>query len=620
MAENTEPPKTPLQRVGTDHGNKAQRLLRVDQIYSRKDRQIHFVKTAKANSKPDRFSKTALVVRRVITKQGMVSHSEIDIRSPPLQDLFRELFKDIDGLELNKSPPMAKPELLFWAAPDLLRIKEEEKSKEAPSHQLIDDIGTALRFVEEDYHDQIRSLKSLSEQREITWDILWTIFPPREVVLATRYGILNQEQAFRLTESGYGQHENGTRYFYATGSIISYDGRDFGNASTTQIINQYEGSRKIDNLDCYPLSQHIDEDVVRERLIARGKKYISLLEQPVCRDYPVAYAIKEVTRANGQTVVEKFNAGGRVVIDPEAYYLHNSSSDLNDPAVPLKDKLEADGLSDDQILLCAGGINGFSLAQKTWCQLAVSQLTDISWNLDAFQKLVMEPKRRQLIHGLVKAHRQDNAAFDDIVENKGKGLIALLTGSPGVGKTLTAEVVAEVTKRPLYVVATGELGINADEVDRRLEMILDITRRWGCVLLIDEADVFLAARGKDLARDALVSVFLRRLEYFRGVAILTTNRKDDIDEAFKSRIHFTVHYPELEASSRQEVWSNFLHSVAKVSELSAFTNEDIVALSRHELNGRQIKNIVSCAVSLAREQNKLITIEDIETLIEILID
>lgn len=200
------------------------------------------------------------------------------------------------------------------------------------------------------------------------------------------------------------------------------------------------------------------------------------------------------------------------MVDPEGYYLHNTASGLNRPYVYSQSVRDPHTLSENDIIFCAAGINGFSFTQKTWCQVAVSGLDEVVWNLDAFQKLVMDEKRRCLIHGLVKAHRQDGAAFDDIVVNKGQGLIALLTGSPGVGKTLTAEAVAEVTKRPLYVVATGELGIDPDAIDRRLGMILEITRRWGCVLLIDEADVFLAARGKDLGRDALVSVFLRRLE------------------------------------------------------------------------------------------------------------
>ena len=100
------PDNPSVRRVTTDQKNKFQRLLRVDQIYSRKDRQIHFVKTAKATVKPDRFGKTALVVRRIISKQGMHIGTEIDIRSPPLQDLFREVFAGVDGLELNKTPPV----------------------------------------------------------------------------------------------------------------------------------------------------------------------------------------------------------------------------------------------------------------------------------------------------------------------------------------------------------------------------------------------------------------------------------------------------------------------------------------------------------------------------------
>ena len=222
------------------------------------------------------------------------------------------------------------------------------------------------------------------------------------------------------------------------------------------------------------------------------------------------------------------------MVDAEAYAVHNPSSILTEPSVFDEYFLTTRDLSEDQLIFCAYWINGFSFLSKTWGSFMVENLSDIVWNEEAFKKLVMKEERRRLIHGLVKAHRQDESSFDDIVQDKGRGLVCLLAGSPGVGKTLTAEVVAETTRRPLYVVSTGELGIDADVVDRRLDTILEITRRWGCVLLIDEADVFLSLRGHDLAKDTLVSIFLRRLEYFRGVLILTTNRQSQIDPAFES--------------------------------------------------------------------------------------
>ncbi len=220
--------------------------------------------------------------------------------------------------------------------------------------------------------------------------------------------------------------------------------------------------------------------------------------------------------------------------DAEAYAVHNPASTLILPSVYAEYFILTRDLSEAQLVVCAYWINGFSFLSKTWGKFMVESLSDIVWNDEAFKMLVMKEERRTLIHGLVKAHSQDETAFDDIVQNKGRGLVCLLAGSPGVGKTLTAEVVAETTCRPLYVVSTGELGIDADVVDRRLETILEITRRWGCVLLIDEADVFLSLRGQDLAKDTLVSIFLRRLEYFRGVLILTTNRQSQIDPAFES--------------------------------------------------------------------------------------
>jgi AAA+ superfamily predicted ATPase len=245
----------------------------------------------------------------------------------------------------------------------------------------------------------------------------------------------------------------------------------------------------------------------------------------------------------------------------------------------------------------------------------------VVWNLDAFSKLVMDTRKRNLIHSLVKSHRNGAETFDDVVSGKGKGLVGLLSGNPGVGKTLTAEVIAEVTKRPLYMLSAGELGTQVADVEKKLDMVLEVTRQWGCVLLIDEADVFLQERdGLDLERNAMVSVFLRRLEYFQGVLIMTTNRKRTIDAAFDSRIHFKLHYADLSTESRASIWKNCLDNLPSGITKSDMKEEDFKTLSGLKLNGRQIKNAVACAVSIAIEEKTSLTLEGIQTILDMVVD
>ena len=70
----------------------------------------------------------------------------------------------------------------------------------------------------------------------------------------------------------------------------------------------------------------------------------------------------------------------------------------------------------------------------------------------------------------------------------GKGLIILLHGEPGVGKTSTAECIADYTKRPLYPITCGDIGDRADKVEENLEKTFQLAHKWGCVLLLDEAE------------------------------------------------------------------------------------------------------------------------------------
>lgn len=221
----------------------------------------------------------------------------------------------------------------------------------------------------------------------------------------------------------------------------------------------------------------------------------------------------------------------------------------------------------------------------------MSRLRDITWNDQAFQQLVMEKKSKMLVRSLVNQHSSSSDGIDDFIVGKGKGLVAMFSGPPGCGKTLTAEAVAEVTRRPLYTVSAGELGVEPGDVDEKLQRVLELAHKWGAVLLLDEADVFLQARSfKDVTRNALVSIFLRQLEYFEGILILTTNRISNCDPAFESRIHITIDYPELDEAARRQVWQAFLdRAKGSRNDLKVDVTEDeVTELSNLRINGRQV--------------------------------
>ncbi|KAI8932052.1 hypothetical protein NX059_010941 [Plenodomus lindquistii] len=195
----------------------------------------------------------------------------------------------------------------------------------------------------------------------------------------------------------------------------------------------------------------------------------------------------------------------------------------------------------------------------------------------------------------------------------------LLSGEPGTGKTLTAESVAEVMRRPLYSIGAGELGESANEVEGHLRRVLEISTKWEAVLLLDECDVFLEQRSaKSIQRNKLVSVFLRLLEYYQGVMFLTTNRMEAHDPAFESRIHLTIQFSKLDFDSRLHVWKTFVRGEQAESKYASIVDEEgLRQLADQDLNGRQIKNVVKTARLLAAAENQSLGLNHIEAVLRL---
>lgn len=201
----------------------------------------------------------------------------------------------------------------------------------------------------------------------------------------------------------------------------------------------------------------------------------------------------------------------------------------------------------------------------------------------------------------------------DIIAGKGKGLIMLLHGGPGTGKTFTAETVAEIAEKPLYRVTCGDIGTQPENVEKYLESALHLGKIWGCVVLLDEADVFLEERSlSQLDRNALVSVFLRVLEYYEGILLLTSNRVGTFDEAFKSRIQLALHYPNLDMPQRRRIWTNFFNRLKEMNPLALKYDslvDHIDELSQYNMNGRQIRNVITTGRQLAKYRSRTLDFE-----------
>lgn len=252
----------------------------------------------------------------------------------------------------------------------------------------------------------------------------------------------------------------------------------------------------------------------------------------------------------------------------------------------------------------------FSLEKKRYCYADVRDIQDRVWDEDAINKLTLTEDLSRILKLVFDVPTEK--LFGDVVAGKSGGMIILAEGGPGVGKTMTAEVFSEHTKRPLYVLEMAELGTSLDSVEDNLRKIFRRAARWNAVLLFDEADVFMSKRDDNLERSAIVGVFLRLLDYYKGMFFMTSNRSDVIDPAFRSRITLRLKYEPLDQLRRSKVWDTMFKaagltlSLTPDKEYSARfdsvgfnkINHDaanrffVTPISEVDLNGRQIRNVV----------------------------
>ncbi|KAM0257726.1 hypothetical protein ACHAQJ_004177 [Trichoderma viride] len=456
------------------------------------------------------------------------------------------------------------------------------------------------------------------------------------------------------------------------------DGESYISLGRRFNIEGYEGERAITDLAVYPLRFMHDYEQRRTELRKQGEHFMAMVREKhvYCQSWTlpgVSVGIEgkaEETKYSPPEYVES-----DVIIDIKEAMNQNSEWKIG-YGLSGKGRSTAPAGLDDIVnkggklirfgaLLLPRRFLVYVLRERRFASVDVMTMEKIPPQETIFDDLRIDPDNKRMVKSLVAAHFQKrelqknrpgiSSMNQDLIRGKGSGLFILLHGVPGVGKTATAEAVAQANGKPLFAITCGDLGFTPREVEEELSRIFRLANKWDCVLLLDEADVFLARRDTwNLKRNAVVSgslefplseyvpfhfrlpqlaivlrlftVLLRVLEYYSGILFLTTNRVGTMDEAFKSRIHITLYFEPLARDQTVKIfWINIEklkkmeHDKEKRLKESGLDHpklkikaQDIAkwALDYYDTagvtndsvrwNGRQIRNAFQIASSLAR--------------------
>lgn len=248
-------------------------------------------------------------------------------------------------------------------------------------------------------------------------------------------------------------------------------------------------------------------------------------------------------------------------------------------------------------------VKTYNLDRYAFTIIHIDQLVDYKWDTTLSDKLILPKDHKEVIAVLMETAQQE---MDDIIKGKSGGTICICTGIPGTGKTLTAEVTSETIQRPLYKVNCSQLGTDEQAIEKELSAVLTRASRWQALLLIDEADVYVRTRQDDIQQNAIVGVFLRVLEYYRGILFLTSNRATVIDDAILSRATVHIKYEKPDELELQAIWG--ILGTQFGAKLEDKMIKDLVN-TFPSIVGRDVKNLLKLVLRLAKSTKQKITLQ-----------
>lgn len=250
-------------------------------------------------------------------------------------------------------------------------------------------------------------------------------------------------------------------------------------------------------------------------------------------------------------------------------------------------------------------------------ELTRQRLGELGQLLDCpftWEDLVLPPKVRQELEDFT-FEAQERSTFWELPQAqrlfpRGTGLVALFNGPPGTGKTMAVQVLAADLELDLFRIDLATvISKYIGETAKHLGQIFARAARMNAILLFDEADALFSKRTEvkdshDRYANADTSYLLQLLEEYRGIVILATNKKQNIDPAFVRRMRYVLDFPRPDATQRQQIWSQVIGELCGEETCQQLDRTLTTLAEAVEISGAQIKNAVLSAIFVARRSRE----------------